>query len=181
MPNYTVAFALNVTNRTQMRTDLISKFMTELPGTGNKNTATRYQYNVETLGNNYGIFLKRPTQLNKGFDFTVNVFGFYFKKNRCYSNPSHQDIIDALTDCQRHFSAIYQNQIKQKIQDIYDCKPVNLTNLSGATFADYQHAQHPIEVILLAIKWLFMEQDCAYWNYSGRAMFYNALHTNNLV
>ena len=109
MPNYTVSFTLNVTNRTQMRTDLISNFMTELPGNGNGNNATRYHYNVETLGNNYGIFLKRPTRLNKGFDFTVNVSGFYFKKNRRYSNPSHQDIVDALLDCQNHFPAIYQN------------------------------------------------------------------------
>ena len=181
MPNYTITYALTATNRVQMRKDLISQFMTESPGSGLGSNATRYTYNVETLGTTYDIFLKRPTRLNKGFDFTVNISGLFFKKNRCYSNPSHQDIIDALTDCQKHFSAIYQNQIKQKIQDIYDCKQVNLTSLSGATFADYQNTQHPIEIILLAIKWLFMEQDCAYWNYSGRAMFYNKLQAYNLV
>lgn len=58
---------------------------------------------------------------------------------------------------------------------------VNFVNLSGATFTDYQEGQHPIEIILLAIKWLFMEQDCAYWNYSGRAMFFDVLRNNNLV
>lgn len=180
MPSYTVTYALSVTNRTQMRTDLISKFMTELPGNGKAGNATRYQYNVETLGN-YGIFLKRPTQLNKGFDFTVNIFGLYFKKIRRYSNPSHQDIISALTSCKAHFPQIYQNKIKPLIKDIYNCKQINLSTLTGATFMDYQQVQHPIEIILLAIKWLFMEQDCAYWNYSGRAMFFNVLQQNNLV
>lgn len=180
MPSYTVTYALSVINRAQMRTDLISQFMMELPGNGNGDNATRYQYDVETLGN-YGIFLKRPTQLNKGFDFTVNVSGLYFKKYRRYSNPSHQDIIDALTSCKEHFPQIYQDKIKPLIKDIYNCKQIDLSSLTGATFADYEQEQHPIEIILLAIKWLFMEQDCAYWNYSGRAMFFDALQRNNLV
>ena len=49
------------------------------------------------------------------------------------------------------------------------------------TFHDYEDVEHPVEIIILAIKWLFMEQDCAYWNYSGRAMFYSALKEKGLV
>lgn len=41
--------------------------------------------------------------------------------------------------------------------------------------------KHPIQIILLAVKWLFMEQDCAYWNYSGRKMLMDALANNGLV
>lgn len=48
-------------------------------------------------------------------------------------------------------------------------------------FDDYAGNKHPIEIILLAVKWLFMEQDCAYWNYSGRAMFYSVLQENGLI
>ena len=147
MPSYTVTYALSVVNRAQMRTDLISQFMTELPGNGNGDNATRYRYDVETLGN-YGIFLKRPTQLNKGFDFTVNVSGLYFKKNRRYSNPSHQDIIDALTSCKEYYPQIYQDKIKPLIKDIYDCRQIDLYSLTGATFVDYEQEQHPIEIIL---------------------------------
>ena len=180
MAENTVNFTLTATNRAQMRMDLISQFMKENPGTGNEDRASRYTYNVESLGN-YGIFLKRPTQLNKGFDFTVNVSGLYFKKYRRYSNPSHQDIIDALTSCKECYPQIYQDKIKPLIKDIYDCKQIDLSSLTGATFVDYEQEQHPIEIILLAIKWLFMEQDCAYWNYSGRAMFFDALQRNNLV
>lgn len=68
MPSHIVDYELPVSNRTQMRIELISCFLNEFSGTGRENNASRYQYNVETYGN-YGIYLKRPTQLNKGFDF----------------------------------------------------------------------------------------------------------------
>jgi len=47
----------------------------------------------------------------------------------------------------------------------------NVQYSNGLTFHDFEGTEHPIEIILLAVKWLFMEQDCAYWNYSGRAIF----------
>lgn len=173
-----INYSLPLGNRISMRENLTQTFLHENPGTGTGNNASRYHYNVEQFGD-YGIFLKRPTQLNKGFDFTVNIDGLFFKKNRRYSNPSHQDIIDALCDCKNNFPNIYPS-VAQQIQLIYDCLPVNLTP-SGATFCDYAGTKHPIEIILLAIKWLFMEQDCAYWNYSGRAMFYQELHRYDLI
>ena len=163
-----INYSLPLGDRISMRKNLIQTFLCESPGIGTGDDASRYQYNVEQFGD-YGVFLKRPTQLNKGFDFTVNIKGLFFKKNRRYSNPSHQDIIDALTDCKINFTQTYPI-IAQKLQEIYECNPVSLTP-SGATFCDYAGNEHPIEIILLAVKWLFMEQDCAYWNYSGRAMF----------
>lgn len=181
MPNFTtINFALSISNRAQMRKDLINQFIQENPGTGNGNLASRYIYHVESFGK-YGIYLKRPTRLNKGFDFTVNISGMSFKKNRIYSNPSHSDIISALTYCKNNFQSIYQVAIKQSIQNIYTCKKVVFNSPSGAKFLDYNKANHPIEIILLALKWLFMEQDCAYWNYSGRAMLYDTLKNNSLL
>ncbi len=173
-----IDYSLPSGDRFTMRENLIQTFLGEQPGTGNGNNASRYRYNVEQFGN-YSIFLNRPTQLNKGFDFTVNINGLFFKKNRRYSSPSHQDIIDALTDCKINFPHIYPS-IAQKLQQIYDCEPV-FPVPSGGTFCDYTGNRHPIEIILLAVKWLFMEQDCAYWNYSGRAMFYNVLRENELI
>lgn len=173
-----VEYQLPSGNRAEKRSALITTFLNEEAGTGNGCNASRYQYNVESFLN-YRIFLKRPTQLNKGFDFTVNVSGLYFKKNRRYSNPSHNDIISALTDCKTNFPTHY-SQIASLINDIYECHDALITP-SGATFLDSDGNQHPIEIIVLAIKWLFMEQDCAYWNYSGRCMFYNALCDNRLL
>lgn len=180
MPNYTITFSLNIINRTQMRDDLINKFIKEQPGTGKGNLASRYTYTVDSF-NTYQILLKRPTQLNKGFDFTVNISGVYFKKQKLYSNPSHSDIINALTYCRNNYPTIYQNVIKQHIQNIYNCINVVFSSPSGATFLEYNNNIHPIEIILLALKWLFIEQDCAYWNYSGRAMLYALLQSHALV
>lgn len=178
MPTYTYNYILPTGDRTQKRRALISCFLNEEPGIGRGDDASRYRYNVETYGN-YGIFLKRPTQLNKGFDFTVNVQGMYFKKNRRYSNPSHNDIFEALECCRNECPDDY-DAVREAIVAIFECNDIDLANIN-AYFLDYEGNQHPIQIILLAIKWLFMEQDCAYWNYSGRGMLFDRLTENGLI
>lgn len=178
MPTYLINYELPIEDRTQMRHALISCFLNEVAGTGRDDKTSRYQYNVETY-ENYGIYLKRPTQLNKGFDFTVNVEGMYFKKNRRYSNPSHKDIFDALVYCMNTYPNEY-DAVREAIRDIYNCIDADLSQIN-AYFCDYEGIEHPIQVILLAIKWLFMEQDCAYWNYSGRRMLFEELKKCDLV
>lgn len=178
MAAYTCDYRLPTGNRSQKRQDLISCFLNEEAGIGRGNDASRYQYNVESY-NGYGIFLKRPTPLNKGFDFTVNVRGMYFKKNRRYSNPSHNDIFEALACCRNECPNEYDD-VKEAIIAIYKCDDVDLSHID-AYFFDYEGTRHPIQIILLAIKWLFMEQDCAYWNYSGRRMLFERLAENGLV
>lgn len=178
MATYVRNYRLPSGNRSQKRQDLISCFLNEEAGTGKGNNASRYQYNVDSYGE-YGIFLKRPTQLNKGFDFTVNVRGMYFKKNRKYSNPSHNDIFDALICCKNECPDEY-DAVRDAIVTIYECDDIDLSHIN-AYFLDYEGGRHPIQIIILAIKWLFMEQDCAYWNYSGRAMLFQALTKHELV
>ncbi|KIR02746.1 hypothetical protein P261_01561 [Lachnospiraceae bacterium TWA4] len=178
MPTYTLNYQLPDGNRAQKRQALISCFLNEEPGNGNKDAASRYCYNVESY-NEYSIFLKRPTQLNKGFDFTVNIGGLHFKKNRIYSNPSHDDIFKALTCCRNEYPNEYDT-VKDAIISIYNCYDADLSNIN-AYFIDYNGNLHPIQIIILAIKWLFMEQDCAYWNYSGRRMLFEALADRELV
>ena len=178
MSYHEILFKLPEGNRRIKRHAIIKCFLDEEPGTGNGKNASRYKYYVENY-KEYKIFLKRPTQLNKGFDFTVNIEGLYFKKTRKYSNPSHQDIINALIDCKSNTKNNYNN-VKNAIIDIYNCIDVDFSKIR-ANFHDFAGQEHPIQIILLAIKWLFMEQDCAYWNYSGRQMLFNALIENNLV
>ena len=124
MPTYTCDYRLPSGNRSQKRQDLISCFLNEEAGIGRGDDASRYQYKVESYGN-YGIFLKRPTQLNKGFDFTVNVQGMYFKKHRRYSNPSHNDIFEALICCRNECPDEY-NAVKEAIVSIYECDDIDL-------------------------------------------------------
>ncbi|MDO4581403.1 MAG: DNA adenine methylase [Bacillota bacterium] len=178
MPTYTCKYRLPSGNRSHKRQALISCFLNEEAGIGRGDEASRYQYNVESY-EGYGIFLKRPTQLNKGFDFTVNVQGMYFKKNRRYSNPSHNDIFEALVCCRDECPEEY-DAVKSAIIAIYECDDIDLSHIE-AFFLDYEGRQRPIQIILLAIKWLFMEQDCAYWNYSGRQMLFDGLAERGLV
>ena len=72
MPTTTMSYTLTINNRQQMRNDIIDLFKNEQPGTGTGANAARYIYEVENF-NNYRIQLCRPANLNKGFDFTVNV------------------------------------------------------------------------------------------------------------
>lgn len=178
MANHVSEYRLPEGGRALKRRALISHFLDEEPGNGNGNAASRYCYYVEQFGE-YRIFLKRPTQKNKGFDFTVNVEGMYFKKNRKYSNPSHSDIVDALSACRTDFPEEYP-AIKNAISEIYLCTDADLSNIHAA-FPDADGNEHPIQIILLAVKWLFMEQDCAYWNYSGRRMLFDHLSEAGLV
>ncbi len=178
MPNYICNYTLPNGNRIEKRKALITCFLNENPGTGRGDNASRYRYEVDSYGN-YGIFLKRPTQLNKGFDFTVNVSGMYFKKNRRYSNPSHNDIFEALLCCKKECPNEYYD-VREAVIAIYECNDINLSHIN-AYFFDFEGKSHPIQIILLAIKWLFMEQDCAYWNYSGRKMLFDSLTEHGLI
>ena len=61
---------------------------------------TKYRYNVEKCEDGNLIYLRRPTFLNKGFDFQVNVEGFRSvirePKGATKEMPSHPDLIDDL-------------------------------------------------------------------------------------
>lgn len=178
MPDHTRTYQLPTGDRAQQRRDLIQCFLEEEPGSGKGPLASRYRYDVDAW-DDYGIYLRRPTRLNKGFDFTVNIRGMYFRNSRRYSNPSHQDICNALEYCREAFPEEYE-KVRQAISDIYCGREYDLSGIN-ATFCDDEGQEHPIQIILLAIKWLFMEQDCAYWNYSGRQMFFKALQEGGLA
>lgn len=179
MSFHEVDFTITGSSREKMRNALISAMLEEEHGSGKGTNSSRYQYNVENY-NGYIIYLKRPTRLNKGFDFTVNIQGLYFKKNRKYSNPSHQDIFNILNRCKSEFPDNYA-KIAHIILQLYHCKEPDLDSIKDITFTDFEGNNHPIAIILLIIKWLFMEQDCAYWNYSGRDMLFSALAEKSLV
>ena len=180
MPTITLNKTLVSNNRADIRREVTNWFLSESAGTGNGNLTSRAIYVVESYFQ-YGVELHRPGVFNKGFDFTVNVSGFYFKKNRCYSNPSHGDIINALSISRQNNQMVYDTRIKPILNSIFNCQVVNMPQQSMGYFNDYLGIQRPIEIILLCVKWLFIEQDITYWNWSGRQMFYNELRNRNLI
>lgn len=174
-----INYTLLSNNRKNIRREIAKLFLSEEPGTGKGEDCARYHYVVESYGD-YDIILKRPTGLNKGFDFTVNVSNMYFKKIKRYQNPSHGDIISALIYVKNNYPTEYL-EISSKIMNIFNCKKFDLENLEQVFFPDGDGVMRPIAILLFAIKWLFIEQDITYWNWSGRNMLMEKLKEDNLV
>ena len=172
MVEHTVNF--NVTkysSRNELRSQVINKFIEEIAGTGKGELTSKYKYNVEVLSNGDKVYLTRPVPLNKGFDFVIHVENHIFSNNK--DNPKHSDIIEDLTN--------KKNQEPNKFNIL-----IGLINKVGECIDPsdlMQNEQLPkfdqgltTEILLKVIKWLFIEQDIRYWNWSGRNMFLNGIN-----
>lgn len=189
MPETYINYALLSSDRTSVKNEVVDLFKNELPGTGTGNLASKYTYEVEDfLG--YKILLKRPATLNKGFDFVIHVLSpdndklFLSNSGRTQrTNPSHKNLIDALLQVQNHNLSYYTNIIQPIILDIFNSNYCTFESDEplNAEYIDHNSINHPIEIILLAMKWLFIEQDITYWNWSGRQMLMNSLQENDLI
>ena len=71
-------YEVMATSKSDARQKVVKAFLKE--ACGSKDETSRYEYNVEKY-KEYKIVLKRPGVFKKGFDFTVNIRGLYFKKN----------------------------------------------------------------------------------------------------
>lgn len=180
MPLTKLSKTLESTNKKDIRCEVVDWFLEENAGEGKRENASQYHYIVETYGD-YKIELHRPAALNKGFDFTIHVMGMMFKKNRCHSNPSHNDIFSALTYCRNQNITHYDKNIKPILNKIFNCQNVVLSATNVGGFLDYNGKNLPIEIIILCVKWLFIEQDITYWNWTGRQMLYKELKSRNLI
>ena len=171
-----ITFTLPTTNRTEQRTQIVRKFLEETPGTGNGENASKYRYYVEHYLT-YSVYIDRPAHLNKGFDFTVHVTNIVLHRGSC---PSHDDIITFLTDC-KNTNPLTYHYVQEAINHIFRCENYQSNCLNNILFHDRHGSQHPVQVLLLIIKWLFIEQDITYWNYSGRNMLFNELQNRQLI
>lgn len=161
----------NVGTRSTVRNNVITHFLNELPGTGKGNNTSKYIYFVETLNNGNRIYLTRPQQ-HGGFDFKVHVENTIFiYPVRTKNAPRHLDIINDLTNKKTNNLNNY-NLLFTLIEDIFNCRHLNQNSNTNLGFTN---GGLEIDLLLGVLKWLFIEQDCAYWNYSGRFMLMNAL------
>ncbi|MEG0979986.1 MAG: hypothetical protein RR305_19875 [Chryseobacterium sp.] len=176
----TIQYQLMSTSRADVRKEMLQLFSDELPGTGAGDHSSKYRYCVDTY-EDYQIVLARPAPLNKGLDFIVRIDGLFFKKNRRYNNPGHSDIINALTYVKEHLTETNYDIIKEELNHLLFENQCSIEKTKSYYFLDYEGNEHPIAIILLAAKWLFIEQDMTYWNWSGRYMLWNALKEANLV
>ncbi|MHC5311036.1 hypothetical protein ACYSNM_13415 [Myroides sp. LJL116] len=154
-------------NRANLRKQLINIFLDETPGTGKGENCSRYKYTMYD-NNIHKVYLKRPAQFNNGFDFTIHVTDINFNPNGKRTNrPTHGNILEDLAEKKRENPKLYLILIKE-ITKLYNCQEYSLQGLIFATGLS-------LDILCETIKWLFVEQDVTYWNYSGRAMFYNAI------
>ena len=154
-------------DRACFRNELINLFLDEKPGIGKGDETSRYTYIVKRIGA-HEVYLSRPAQFNNGFDFTLNVSNVNFNLGgRATSRPTHQNILSDLLDKKSENLKLYTNLITE-LKKLYNCEQPTKVNFPFK-------GGYKTELILECIKWLFVEQDVTYWNYSGRAMFYNAI------
>ena len=160
--------------RADYRRTLTKLFLRERPG--DTGAPSKYEYNVETDNAGNQIYLKRPTNLNRGFDFEVRVLNIKFKHvsesgRVSHSNrPSHDNIIEDLTEKKAENPDQFVSLLAV-INDIFNCVDVPPQVYSTFSF----RRGYPIDMICKCIKWLFIEQDITYWNWSGRNMLYNKI------
>ncbi len=166
-----IDFQLRAKNRQDIRCEVVNAFLNEKKGywtDDGQQVVTDYKYWVESLTSGQRIYLKRPTFLNKGIDFTIFVERFDGDKDK---RPSHDDILQDLTS---KVDANFENRdvLLQAINETWECKDVDsiIRNTILPTPTGLS-----IEMILKSLKWLFIEQDITYWNYDGRMMLLNGI------
>lgn len=158
-------------DRATLRKEIIGFFLDEEPGTGKHHLTSRYKYVTKVLQDGRQVHLSRPANFNNGFDFTLNVsgtnFNHHISEKRASTRPTHGNIYDDLILKRTENSKLY-DELREQIDLVYNCKNPTKVNFN---FND----GHPTELILECVKWLFVEQDVTYWNYSGRNMLYEGI------
>lgn len=174
MPEYVVEhFFSNAPDRNTVRMRVVNRFSEEPPGTGRGRDASRFTYYVETVNDGRRVYLRRPANLHNGFDFAVHVERTNFNRSgtgRARSRPSHDDIITDLR-AKKATSPIMYQSLFQLLERIYNCEDIDFALGNDLIF----NIGYPCDLILASVKWLLIEQDIRYWNYSGRDMFWSEI------
>jgi len=160
-------------NRNALRKIVIERFMNENAGHGNKEKTSKYRYVVEQLSSGDRVYLTRPAPLSKGFDFVIHVENHIFENGK--DNPKHEDILKDLRK-KKQLNIKAYNKLSQAVYDVFNCEDPD------GVFPKYASYLTPLseglspELILKVVKWLFIEQDIRYWNWSGRNMFMEGIN-----
>ena len=159
-------------DRNNLRKIVIDSFIKEKAGHGTGAETSKYKYIVETLASGNRVYLTRPAVLSKGFDFVIHVENIVFMNGK--DNPKHEDITKDLKQKKQSNRQTYK-QLLNAIKDVFNCKDPD------EVYPDYENdlrvfeQELPPETILKVVKWLFIEQDIRFWNWSGRAMFMHGI------
>lgn len=164
---------VRASDRSEQRRKLAEKWLEEAQ-------FTDYRYDVETCEDGKKVYLLRPTWLNKGFDFQVNVEGFESQtrvaKGGTKEMPSHEDVMDDLRKKVKDNKAL-TTELFEALSKVYDCIEPDEILLKKPELRKLKVGL-PIDKTLRIIKWLFIEQDLTYWLQTGRNMLMSAIERN---
>jgi hypothetical protein len=151
--------SLSVTKLTRLeqRTQLAETWLSEQEN-------SKYRYDVEVCKTGKKVYLLRPTWLNKGFDFQINLEGFKSKSNEA---PKHSDVIEDLVKKKEESARDFQ-KLRKLIGRVYACEEPDVVLASEPNLKF--RSGLPVDAVLKILKWMFIEQDLTYWNNSGRRM-----------
>jgi hypothetical protein len=159
-------FSIRNFTRIEARQRVAAQFLSEQQN-------SLYRYDVESTAAGHKVYLTRPTPLNKGFDFQVHFEGFSRrdKRNRVTTRPRFIDIINDLCEKKKESSEVY-GKLYLAIRRVYCCEePDEILSRERIAF----NIGIPVDGLLSIVKWLFIEQDMAYWNYRGRRKFMSGI------
>lgn len=164
---------LRASDRSDQRRKLTEKWLEE-------GQYTDYRYNVETCEDGTKVYLLRPTWLNKGFDFQVNVEAFQSQtrsaKGGTKEMPSHEDVMDDL-DKKLKQNRDLGSTLFAAVCDVYDCVEPDEVMQKRPELRKFKTGM-PVDKTLRIVKWLFIEQDLTYWLQTGRNMLMSAIERN---
>ncbi|WP_147634964.1 DNA adenine methylase [Treponema pectinovorum] len=165
-------FFSNEGSRNDVRMRVVNFFSKEDAGKGTGEEAARYIYYVENLKDGNRVYLQRPANLHNGFDFLVCVENInYAKKGERRRNyPKHEDIGKDL-QCKKKENKEEYSKLYSLLKKVFECHDVSDEEIKNISFS----RGFPVDHIVKVIKWLFIEQDIRYWNYSGRNMTWNVI------
>lgn len=171
-PSVLVEWALTCTDRSASRRAVAEKWLEE-------SAYTNYRYNVERCASGSWVYLLRPTWLNKGFDFQVNVEGFRSvtrtAKGQTKEMPSHTDVVHDLEAKLKAHPDLGES-LFSAVCEVYDCAEPSAVLAHRGKLASVEVGLPP-DQLLFIIKWLFIEQDVTYWLQTGRDMLMAAIES----
>ena len=162
----------NTNSRKELIKIVVNKFMEEDMGEGTENKATRYKYIIHEFENGEKLYLKKPANLRLGFDFQIWIENW--KSQNQDGMPSLEEILEDIF-IKKEENPKYSSLLFDAIEKIFRCedddKAIDWLKSKNVNFSKGK----PFEVILKIIKWIFIEQDIRYWNFSGRYKFKEAI------
>jgi hypothetical protein len=91
--------------------------------------------------------------------------------------PRHADILEGLTCFKKLKPRVYSRRVQPVLRSVFDCELVAQKTLPPHRLP----SGLSVEALIMCTKWLFIEQDITYWNWSGRQMFFDKLFSDGLV